>query len=458
MTRYTVLLPHPLEPRVLMFNVHGEWRLPCWEDGAQHIWQETDHVNRAAAARFGVETTVLRCVRSRTDPATGDVDRVYELENHSAPHDVAPGATWVGPAELELLHVPDPEVRELVNAWFNRQSGERAATGPAWTRRSWYIEALAWAVARLSDIGVMATRTPQQLRASERSFVMRIRSHTETFYFRAAPFVFAHEPPLMQWLALTYPMNVPEVIAVDAQRGWLLQREAGSGALPLSEEREEVVWYRAVRRMAEIQLDTVRKTHELRSLGCPSRGLDVLARRLPRLCADSSVMMLGSPGGLTRREIERIATLPPTLLALCEELASFDLPDCLEYGDLRAGSIFSTVSEPVYLDWSDAAVSHPFFTICALLDDAVRLLPSTSREAQRGLRDSYLGPWRIVADPDRLIRAFEVARLLAPFHRAATVHAELLPATAFTWELESTIPALLRSGLRTLTDAESLLA
>jgi hypothetical protein len=87
MTRYCVLLPHPLEPRLLMLNAHGEWRLPGWEDSAAHAWQETAHVNRAVAARFGMETTVLRCVLSRTDPVSGDIFRVYELENHSPPHD-----------------------------------------------------------------------------------------------------------------------------------------------------------------------------------------------------------------------------------------------------------------------------------------------------------------------------------------------------------------------------------
>lgn len=457
MTRYTVLLPHPLESRLLMLKSHGEWRLPEWEDSATYTWRETSHVNRAVAARFGTETTVLRCMRSRLDPATGETERVYELENHSAPHDMIPAATWVGPAELELLHVPDPEVRELAHAWFNHQSGERPVSGAAWTRPGWYIEALAWAVARLKDAGVIATRTPEQLRASERAFVMRIRSHTETFYFRAAPFVFAHEPALMQWLSLEYPLNVPEVLAVDVQRGWLLQREAGSSAMPLSEEREEEVWYRAVRRMAEIQIDSARKVHELRDLSCPQRQLDVLARRLPRLCADTSVMMLGHPCGLPRRDIERMAGLAPTLLALCEELASFNLPDCLDYGDLRAGNIFSTVTDPVYLDWSDSSISHPFFAVCSLLDDAVRLLPSTSREAQRNLRDSYLAPWHDVAPHDRLVRAFDVARLLAPFHRAATIHAELLPASGFTWELECAIPTLARTGLDLLADTEPAL-
>lgn len=457
MTFYRVLLPHPLESRLLMLNAHGEWRLPGWEDSSSHKWQESDHVNRAVAARFGIETTVLRCVYSRTDPATGDVSRVYELENHSAAHDIVPAATWVSQTEIERLHMPDPEVRELAHAWFNRQIGETPTRGAAWTKRGWYIEALAWAIAELRGIGALATSTPEQLRASERAFVMRIRSHNDTFYFRAAPFVFAHEPPLLEWLARRYPLNVPEVVAIDAERGWVLQREAGAGALPLSEEREEEVWYRAVRRMAEIQIESARDVPTLRYLGCPARGLDVLARRIPRLCADTAAMMLGQPCGLSRRAIERVAALAPTLLALCEELASFELPDCLDYGDLRASSIFSTLGEPVYLDWSDSSISHPFFAVAHLLADAVSLLPSTSREAERRLRDSYLAPWRSAAPRERLTRAFEVARRLAPFHQAATIHAELLPATGFTWELECAIPGLLRVGLDLLMDREAAL-
>ena len=455
MMRYSVLLPHPLEPRLLMLNAHGEWRLPFWEESAPHTWQEAHHVNRAVAARFGMETTVLRCVHSRTDPGTGEVDRLYELENHSAPHDIVPAATWIGPADLELLHVPDPEVREIVYAWFGRQTGERPLSGAPWSHGGWYVEALAWAVARLSEAGIMATRIPEQLRASERAFVMRIRSHTDTFYFRAAPFMFAHEPALMQWLARRYPGNVPDVLAIDAARGWLLMRDAGSGATPLSEEREEEAWHRAARRMAEIQLDTVHACPELRASGCPARPLDVLASRLPRLCADASVMMLGHPCGLPRRDIERVAGLVPALLTLCDELASVGLPDGLDYGDLRAGNILSTASAPVYLDWSDSAISHPFFTIAALLDDAVRLLPSVSRVAQGRIRDSYLTPWRDIAPHDQLLRAFDIARRLAPFQRAATVHAEFLPATGFTWELECTIPALLRTGLDRISDPVS---
>ena len=454
-TSYRVLLPHPLEPRLLMLRSHGEWRLPSWEDAAEHKWQETDHVNRAVAARFGMETTVLRCLHERFDAVTERVIRAYELENHSAPHDIIPAATWVGSSELDGLSIPEPDMRTLAEEWFARANGQGSTGGPAWSHPGWYIEALAWTIAQLRTAGVAATAPPEQLRASERAFVMRISTLHEAFYFRAAPFMFAHEPQLMQWLAHKHPLNVPEVIAVDAERGWLLQREAGGGALPLSEEREQEMWYRAVRRMAEIQLDSTRDAPALRHLGCPSRGLDVLARRIPRLCEDTPIMTAGEMCGLRRGEVNRVRSLVPALLALCEELASFELPECLDYGELRAHNIFSTLGEPVYLDWSESAISHPFFAVTHLIHDAVRLLPATSREAQRRLRDSYLAPWLVVAPHERLARAFEIARRLAPFHLAATVHAELLPATGFTWELECVIPELLRAGLELLTDPDT---
>jgi hypothetical protein len=448
---YRVLLPHPLEARLLLMHSHGEWRLPEWEDATELPWHATDHVNRAVAARFGLETTVLRCVRSEHDPGADRNTRFYELDNHSAPHDMVPG-TWIGRAELDILRVADPTARELIGEWFSRDNGELPLRGPAWTRRGWYVEALAWAVARLREIGVSARGTPEQLRAWERSFLMRIPTDDGPFYFKAAPTMFRHEPVLAPWLADRFPQNFPSVVAVDHERGWFLQREAGGAALPLDEVREEEEWYRAVRRLAEIQVETTSHAKALRGLGCPYRGLEVLARRIPPLCADAGAMMLGQAGGLTRSEIDRIAALAPTLLALCGELASYELPDALEHGDLWANNVLSTLAGPIYLDWSDSSVSHPFFSLSQLMTEAAGLLPASSRESHRRLRESYLGPWRDHAPADVLTRAFELARVLAPVHLAATVHAELLPASGYRWELEPAVPAHLRLALQLLLD------
>jgi hypothetical protein len=455
MTTYRVLLPHPLESRLLMMHVHGEWRLPEWEEPTAHPWQVTDHVNRAVAARFGMETTVLRCVTSRTDMTSGQETRVYELENHSAPHDMVPAATWIGRAELPVLPILDPEARELIAEWYSRDAGELPARGPAWMRRGWYIEALAWVTARLSELGMTTGTTPEQLRSWERSFVMRIATDQRMCYFKAVPPIFAHEPGLVRWLARAYPDHFPDVLATDPARGWLLERAVGPDALPLEEVREEEEWYRAVRRLAEIQVDCSTRTRELSELGCPHRGLEILARRIPHLCADSGAFLLGEPCGLSRSEIARVAALAPTLLTLCEELASYEIPDSIEHGGFVASTVFSAFSGPVYVDWSNSSLSHPFFTVSRIMTEAVSLVPATSRESRRRLRDSYLAPWAELVPHQTLVRAFEIARVLAPVHQAATAHAELIPASGYRWEVQCAVPAALRTALQLLADSDS---
>jgi hypothetical protein len=450
MTTYRVLLPHPFEARLLMMQRDGEWRLPEWEDSTPHSWQATEHVNRAVSVRFGTETTVLRCVLNQRDVPTQRL-RVYELDNHSAPHDVVPASTWIGRGEMDMLRISDADTRALLTDWFMREAGELALRGSPWTRRGWYVEALSWSVARLREHAASLQTAPEQVRAWERDFVMRLQADIGSFYFKAISGMSMHEPALSRWLAEQYAGSFPEVVAVDESRGWLLQRAVAAGALPLDEVREEEEWYRAARRLGEVQVETTRRLGELRQLDVPYRGLEVLARRVPELCADEAALRGGGPEALTAGELDRVAALGPTLLTLCEELASFQIPDALDHGDLRACNVLSTLGGPVYVEWMESSISHPFFSLGSLMPEAIGLLPSVSRESRRRMRDSYLAAWTGYAPADHLVRAFEIAQVLAPVQRAATTHAEVLPGAGFDWELTALVPECMREALRRLS-------
>jgi hypothetical protein len=446
-TTYRVLLPHPIEPRLLLIQTHGEWRLPQWEDASERLWQVTDHVNRAVAARFGVETTVLRCVRNNIDPVTTEIDRVYELENHSAPHEMPGASAWVSFGELRDMVIDNPDLREIMGEWFARHTPGSETRGAPWMHRGWYVQALAWTISRLREAGAVPLAAPDQLRSWERSFLMRIHTDVGNYYFKAAPDVFRHEPQLMKWLRDQFRNSTPEVVAFDTERHWLLLKEVEGVTTPLEEVRDEKLWEDAARRLGEMQVTAARWTPELRELGVPNRSIDVLARRIPRLCSDASAMMLGSPCGLTRVEIDRVAALSPTLLALAGELAQIDIPDTLEHGDLWSSNILMTKRGPVFLDWSDSSLAHPFFSLFHLMNDAASLLPTSSAESRRRLRDAYLEPWTAVAPMDQLVRAFDIARILAPIHLASIAHAELLPSVGFDREIECTVPEHLRYAI-----------
>jgi hypothetical protein len=445
---YRVLLPHPLESRLLMMHRDGDWRLPEWDEHADQAWWLTDHVNRAIAARFGMETTVLRCVSD--DVAAGV--RVYELDNHSPPHDVAPGCTWIGRTELDLLPVADEATRVLIEDWFRRDGGEVALQGSPWTRRGWYVQALAWAIARLGEAGIVATDAPRQLRAWERAFLMRIPTTDGAFYFRAAPEQCVHEPRLMRWLERHYPGNVPEIAATDEDRGWFLQRVRADGALLLEQVREEEEWYRAIRRFGEMQQAAASDARELHALGLPYRGLDVLAYRIPQLCAAAARPPSEGGAGLTQEEAARLQELVPTLLAFCRELASHDLPDTLEHGNLTAHAVLSSLAGPYFLDWTDCSIAHPFFSPAMLMNDATALLPASSRESRPRLRDSYLAAWSGRSDDADLQRAFALAQRLAPIHIAASIHADVLPVAGYAWEVAGPLAAQLRAVLQQFVD------
>lgn len=430
-----------------MLQIHGEWRLPHWEDATEHDWQATDHVTRAVAARFGAETTVLRCARDQLDAVTGERERIYELENHSAAHDMPLAATWVSHSDLGQLRLDSVELRDLLQDWFARTTGAVPARGAPWTQHGWYVQALAWAAAQLRERGLVVERSPEQLRAWERKFVMRLRAEGSSYLFRAVPPVFGHAPALAEWLHRHLPQYVPELIAADETRGWYLVRELEDVSAPLEETREETLWEDAARALAELQIATITRTADLRELGVPVRTLDVLAHRIPKLLRDGAAMLLGGACGLTRAQMQQVVLLEPRLLEMCEELSALPVPPALEHGDLLAKHIQVSLQGPQFLDWAAASIAHPFFSLFHLLDDAASLVAESSMESQRQLREVYLEPWRELAPREQLERAFVIARVLAPLHLAATVHTEILPATGWRWELECAVPQNLRRVL-----------
>ena len=90
------------------------------------------------------------------------------------------------------------------------------------------------------------------------------------------------------------------------------------------------------------------------------------------------------------RSCLRIPTMPRFATATVTELSQIGLPDTLEHGDLGASSILITGAGPVFLDWSDSSISHPFFSMFRLAQDAASLLPASSAESRRRMRDAYL--------------------------------------------------------------------
>ena len=211
----------------------------------------------------------------------------------------------------------------------------------------------------------------------------------------------AFEPCLTATLASRWPRLLPEVLAADRRRGWLLLGDAGErlgfgfGPDP---------WLSLLPTYADLQRgEAVYAAQHL--------GAEVPDRRLGRFPALYDAM-LAHELPLTTTDHARFEAFAPRFGQLCQELESAGVPATIQHDDLHGNNVYPDGAGRI-LDWGDACVSHPFLTL---------FVPLLHLEEMEGLtrddpwfprlRDAYLERWGRPAD---LREAFELANRIGPF-------------------------------------------
>ena len=421
------------------------WSLPCFEteENTSRRFQPftmAGEVSSTVREQLGPDVTVLRCLISERLSDSDRIVRVYAAENRSPGWQPPPGARWIESAALAGLTLAVPEHRTIMEQWMLEHSvGGVPPLRVPWARAGWFGEASAWVHERLDALGYAATGPLEQMRVWTISSVMRIETDRGAVYFKASPPMFAKEPVLTQALFRRYSANIPPVLAVDTERNWMMMGHIGSTTFGEVESME--LWEGAMRLLAGIQRDHVERVDELIAIGCPDRRLDELARQIDPLIEDTGSMLPDRPEGLSPKEIATVRSIAPRLKEMCEELAEFSVPPTLKHGDLDAGNMFLQDGNCILMDWSDACVSHPFFTPHNI---------SRVRKSGPRLRDVYLSRWTDYEPMDRLVKAFQLAEPLRLLHQALSYQRYILPylEPGARWELDDFVPSLLRSLLR----------
>jgi hypothetical protein len=442
---YYAIIGRDRDPVVLMLETDRGWGLPHFETGTQHYWQVVDHVNEAFTKQLGLPLTTLRCLTTRTDPIRNRVERIYDMESHDASWEPPTGADWIDSEQLLTLPLSNPAHSYFLENWLTEaETGRYPAAPPPWTRRGWYETAIHWIGNELERRGLSIDGAPTQLRAWERSYLLRVPTRRSDYYFKALPTMFAHEPVMTAALSARYPGNFPEVIGGDAGRHWMLMSDFGGTTL--NEIPDIATWEDAFRTFARLQIDLSGDFEGLLRLGVPDRPLYWLADQLYLMLDDAPA--LASPHkGLSNFEIDQLQALTPRLTEMCDQLGSYKVPVSLEHGDLWAENIAVTPSGFLYADWSDSSLAHPFFSTLLIYSEETQDLPNVPAAHDR-IRNAYLEPWQAYEPMDRLIDAFNIAQVLGGLHSAAGYYSYILPNMADRWEMENMLPYYLRLVLR----------
>lgn len=230
--------------------------------------------------------------------------------------------------------------------------------------------------------------------------VWRAPVRSEVVWVKVCAPVQAFEPPLTTALASRWPTLLPTVLAVDAERAWLLLGHAGErlgfGAGPEP-------WLSILPAYGELQRGEVAHVAEHLDAGVPDRRLAgfpalydaVLAHELPLSASDHA----------------RLSGFAPEFGRLCEELAAAGVAASIQHDDLHGNNVYSDDDTARILDWGDSCVSHPFLTLFVAflhLEEMEGLAPRDPWFDR--LRGAYLEPWG-----SELGGTLELAERLGPF-------------------------------------------
>lgn len=223
-----------------------------------------------------------------------------------------------------------------------------------WTDPTWLAGARAWIEQHVEPSGPV-----EQFHVRPWSTVLRVPTAGGAVYFKANEPRLRFEAALVTVLAARRPDCIPPLLAADPERGWLLMADAGARLREIvAEERDLSRWLEILPLYAGVQRDTVPDVAAMLAAGTPDLRLAVLPERYEALLDDVPELARNDPR--LRRAIPRVHSLR-------DELASFGVPETIDHDDFHDGQIYVRDGRYLLLDWGDACVTHPFFTLAVTL-------------------------------------------------------------------------------------------
>ena len=421
---------------IILLNAANRKILSSMVEIPKSPWWEVIHVNKAAAANFGMAVRVVRCL-------SGDINevacskRTYAVEA-TGTHYQEGLIDNLDSMSLELIGGCIAALRELLDARRDPIHSRLISCEP-WIKREFHNRMESFVCRAISNVNTESI-TWTQLRCWPRAYVYEIEAEGIRYIFKACPPAYAVEPTLTKYLSKKYPNLIAEVKAIESNEVFLLSaafsgREVVTGDIKSFEA--------AAHGLAKIQVAEANEVSTLVSLGLVVQDYHVLMDSILALLNDQSALMVGEKGGLTNEELNKFKGAKRLLTLAVSRLQAIGVPLSLEHGDFRAANILCNDSHSCcIIDWSGAVISHPFFSLAQLLDEEDHAQdPFSADQIKDQIALAYFSPWLNAGFARaHLKEALDLARLLMPIIRGIERRERLIPnlADAKSWTFSVT--------------------
>jgi hypothetical protein len=279
-----------------------------------------------------------------------------------------------------------------------------------WSSQTWRAEAIGWLDANLRAAGERRIGDVEQPHLRPWATALRAPTSRGTVWLKAPAPGTAFEAPLYPILSARVASVVLSPLAVHETRNWMLLPDGGPVLGAVLEGRGLIDGLcAAVPHFAQLQLDLSTSVDELLGAGVPDMRLEVMPARLGEALDAVRPYVEGAGSDADRRALERLGQLREQFAGWCRELATYPLDASLLHGDLHPRNIFAGADgAPVFFDWGDSTVGHPFATLLVTLRVVKHLTKSgdDSPEVAK-VRDAYLEPFTHLAPRADLVEQLE---------------------------------------------------
>ena len=285
----------------------------------------------------------------------------------------------------------------------------------------------------LAAVGVEPTGPIETVHERPWSTVLLVPTANGDLYLKQEAPVQAYEVPLTVALAERWPDRVPEVVAAEEERAWLLLRDGGAN---VADSGEVSAFPHALQLYSELQVGEISHVDELLALGLRDLRLGVVA--------DAYEPFFERDHGLEPSEVAQLVALAPKYRELCAELDALGLPASIQHDDLHQWNVYVRDGRVAIYDWGDSSVAFPLWSwlkpLRAAREYGIELEP---------LRAAYLSAWTQHGSEQQLRTGLELAEATGLFPYALQIRRQY-DATQAHEEYETYLPQNLRRLLERL--------
>ncbi|RPJ23568.1 MAG: hypothetical protein EHM33_20515 [Chloroflexi bacterium] len=321
-----------------------------------------------------------------------------------------------------------------------------------WQDPDWQKHAQAWIQAEAARQSIRITGEIEQPHMYPWSTVLRVPTNEGMLFFKATAAETVYESALTEKLAGWYSDCMPELVAVDTARGWMLMRDGGEQLrLSIRPTRDLAPWNPVISRYSEVQLGLAEHLIQILSLGIPDHRLAVLPALYSQLLAQEESLLIDQEKGLTSAEWQELKDKTALFEQICSKLAAFGIPESLNHGDFHDGNVLLRDGRITFFDWGDASVTHPFVslrTFFVSIEIALELEDYSFTPEMAALLDRYLEPWQKFASKEALLAAYRLSKPVASIVKALAWHKTISPLEgSLRAEYAHIVPAVLQEFL-----------